>query len=91
VQSRSVTEITTAQAAFEEHLSLEPDDNDALMHVATVYGFQKRFDDAKRIVAELLAKYPTFSLKNTARTERYLEKEKVEKVVSVLREAGLLK
>lgn len=79
----------TAQAAFEEHLSLEPDDNDALMHVATVYGFQKRFDDAKRIVAELLAGYPTFSLKNIAHTERYLEKEKLEKVMSVLREAGL--
>jgi TolB-like protein/Tfp pilus assembly protein PilF len=79
----------TAQAAFEEHLSLDPDDNDALMHVATVYGFQNRFDDAKPIVAQLLAKYPTFSLRNIVRTERYIEKEKIDKVVSVLRQAGL--
>lgn len=79
----------TAQAGFEEQLQMYPDDNDALMHVATVYGFQKRFDDAVRIVSQLKAKHPAFSLRNVVRTERYAEKIKLDKVVSVLREAGL--
>ncbi len=79
----------TAQAAFEEQLQIYPDDVNSLMHVATVYGFQKRLDDANRIISEIKAKHPNYCLTDVRRTERYVEKEKIDMVVSVLREAGL--
>lgn len=79
----------TAQAAFEEQLQMYPDDVNSLMHVATVYGFQKRFADAQQIVSEMKAKHPSYRLSDVAHTERYAEKVKLDMVVSVLREAGL--
>jgi TolB-like protein/cytochrome c-type biogenesis protein CcmH/NrfG len=79
----------TAQAAFEEQLEKYPSDVNSLMHVATVYGFQKRFDDAKRVVTEIKAKHPAYRLTDVRRTERYNENEKIEMVVSMLRQAGL--
>lgn len=79
----------TAQAAFEEQLEAYPDDVNSMMHVATVYGFQKRIDDAKRVISEIKAKHPAYRVTEVMRTERYIEKIKIDKVVSVLREAGL--
>lgn len=82
-------DLVTAQKAAEENFRLEPDDEDAHMILATVYGFQLREDDAFRIVTELKKKFPAYSLRNIALSERYLEREKLDKVVAVLRRAGL--
>jgi TolB-like protein/cytochrome c-type biogenesis protein CcmH/NrfG len=79
----------TAQSALEEHLQLYPDDVNALFHVATIYGFQKRPDDAKRIVSEIRTKHPNYRLSDVMHTERYFEQAKIDMVVSVLRDAGL--
>jgi len=84
-----IGDLATAQEAAEENFRLEPDDEDAHMILATVYGFQRREDDAVRIVSELKKKFPAYSLRNIARSERYLEREKLDKVVAILRRAGL--
>ncbi len=79
----------TAQASFEEQLQMYPDDVNALMHVATVYGFQNRHDDAKRVVSLIRAKYPFYCLSDVRRTERYKEKEKIDRIIAALLRAGL--
>jgi TolB-like protein/cytochrome c-type biogenesis protein CcmH/NrfG len=79
----------TAQNAFAEQLQIYPDDADALMHAATAYGFQGRMDDARRVVSTLRTKQPTYCLKVVMRTERYKEREQIEKVIAILRDAGL--
>ena len=84
-----IGDLATAQEAAEENFRLEPDDEDAHMILATVYGFQRRENDASRIVSELRNKFPAYSLRNIAHSERYLEREKLDKVVTVLRRAGL--
>lgn len=86
-----INDYVTAQACFEEQLRMYPDDVNALMHVATVYGFQSRQDDAKRIVSEIRAKHPSYRISDVRHTERYKEVEKIDRVVGVLLKAGLPK
>ena len=59
------------------------------MILATVYGFQRREDDAIRIVSELKKKFLAYSLRNITLSERYLEREKLDKGIAGLRRAGL--
>jgi TolB-like protein/Tfp pilus assembly protein PilF len=84
-----IGDLAAAQEAAEENFRLEPDDQDAHMILATVYGFQRREDDAIRIISELKKKFPAYGLRNITLSERYLEREKLDKVIAVLRRAGL--
>ena len=82
-------DLDTAMAAAEEFRRLEPDDIDALVLLATVYGIHNHHEEAASTVAEIRAKYPSYCLQDTARTERYKEKDKLDKVLAALRRAGL--
>ena len=82
-------DLDTALAASLECYRLDPDDLDFLVLLATVYGIKGLRDDARRVVSDIKIKYPAHCLRVTSRTERYKEPAKLEKVLSVLREAGL--
>jgi adenylate cyclase len=82
-------DLATAQEAAEENFRLEPDDQDAHQILATVYGCQGNESEAARIVSGLKTKHPGYTLRNIALSERYVEREKLHKVVAVLRRAGL--
>ena len=57
--------------------------------MATIAGFQERDDDAVRMVSELRTRFPTFGIKDVILSERYKEREKLERMLEVLRRAGL--
>jgi TolB-like protein/Tfp pilus assembly protein PilF len=78
-----------AERAAEENFRLEPDDCDAHLVLASVYGVGQRQADAMRIVSEIKIKFPDFSIKNVMRSELYKEAEKLEMIVAALRQAGL--
>lgn len=78
-----------AEAAADENLRLFPDDPLAYMHLATVYGFQDRNEDAVRLVTILKRKFSDFNIRTVIYAERYREREKMDKVIGILRNAGL--
>jgi adenylate cyclase len=78
-----------AERAAEENSRLDPDDCDCSMLLASVYGIGNREADASRVVSEMRAKFPNFSIKNVILSERYKEVETRDKVLAVLRRAGL--
>jgi TolB-like protein len=82
-------DLSTAQAAAEEFQRIDPDDLDALVLLATVYGFKGMDEDAKRMVSIIRTKYPAYCLKDTVRTERYKVQAMQLKVVATLRNAGV--
>lgn len=78
-----------AEAAIEKELRTYPDDVDTLISTATIFGFQNRLDDAKRVVRHIRTRHPAYCLRDTMRTEHYKEKERLDKIIAVLREAGV--
>jgi hypothetical protein len=82
-------DLETAQAAAEEFQRLDPDDVDALVLLTTVYGIRGLSEEAASTAAEIRKKYPSYSLQDTARTERYREPEKLNTVLAALGRAGL--
>ena len=81
--------LATAQEAAEAHLKQEPDEPYSYLILATVYGFQQREDDAVRTISELKKRFPAFGIKEIMLSQRYKEREKLDRVVEVLRRAGL--
>ena len=82
-------DLAAAQAAAEAHLEQEPDDPYSYIMLATVYGFQHREEDAVRTISELRNKFPAFGMGDIILSQRYKEREKLDRVVEVLRRAGL--
>ena len=84
-----IGDLAGAVAAAEENFRLVPDDVEAHMHLATVYGFQLRNEDATRVITILKRKFPDYTIRNVMFSERYREREKLDQVIGVLRKAGL--
>jgi adenylate cyclase len=82
-------DLAGAEAAAEENLRLFPDDAISHMHLATVYGFQDRHEDAARLIDILKRKFSDYDIGTVIYSERYREREKLDKVIGVLRTAGL--
>lgn len=78
-----------AQAAAETYIRREPDEPYAYMNLATIYGFQGREADAARLVQQLKEKFPAFTIKDVILSQRYKERERLDRIVNVLRAAGL--
>jgi TolB-like protein/two-component SAPR family response regulator/lipoprotein NlpI len=78
-----------AQEAAETYMRREPDEPYAYMNLATVYGFQGREADASATVAQLRDKFPAFGIKNVILAERYKERDKLDRIVNVLKRAGM--
>ncbi len=81
--------LSTAQETAEEYLRIEPDEPYAYMCLAVVHGFLRRADEAARTVDQLRERVPAFGIKNVVRSQRYKEPEKLDRIVSILRAAGL--
>ncbi len=78
-----------AQEAAETYLQQQPDEPYAYVLVATINGLQQREEEATRVVAQLREKFPAFGIKNIILSQRYKEREKLDRVIGVLRRAGL--
>lgn len=78
-----------AERAAEQNFKRYPEDCVTSMVLASVYGIGNREADASRVVSEMMTKFPRFGIKNVILSERYKEVEKREKVLAVLRRAGL--
>jgi tetratricopeptide (TPR) repeat protein len=82
-------DMAAATNAAEENYRLEPDDADAHLVLASIYGLQGRTEDAAEVVADWLQKHPHFTTKHVMRSERYAIRSWQEQVVKALRAAGL--
>jgi adenylate cyclase len=75
--------------AARTYLRQEPEDVYAYMNLAIVCGFDRRDDEASELVSTVREKFPYFTLANVALSQRYREREKFDRVINVLRKAGL--
>jgi tetratricopeptide (TPR) repeat protein len=82
-------DLTAAQQAAEAYREAEPDDPFGYTNLATVYAFQRRDDDAAGIISELKKRFPEFGTPDIILSKRYKEREKLDRIVDVLRRAGL--
>ena len=82
-------DLVAAQEAAEAYREQEPDDPFGYTNLATVYAFQQREDDAAAVIAELRRRFPAFSMNDIILAKRYKEREKLDRVIAVLRRAGL--
>jgi Flp pilus assembly protein TadD len=82
-------DLAAAEAAAHAYLQQEPDDPFALTNLAIVYGFQQREDDAAELISKLKNKFPAFGMGDIILSNRYKEREKLDRVVDILRRAGL--
>ena len=78
-----------ALESAELYLQQEPDEPYGLVYLAVVYGFQEQTVKATAIVAQLKERFPSFGIKNVILSERYKDQEKLERIVNILRAAGL--
>lgn len=82
-------DLAAAEAAARSYFRQEPDDPYAYTSLATVYAFQQREDDAAGMISELKKRFPAFAMRDIVLSKRYKEREKLDRVVEVLRRAGL--
>ena len=78
-----------ALESAELYLQQEPDEPYGLMYLAVVCGFLEQNGRAKETVAQLKERFPAFGIKNVILSERYKEQEKLDRIVTILRTAGL--
>jgi TolB-like protein/two-component SAPR family response regulator/Tfp pilus assembly protein PilF len=79
----------TALESAELYLQQEPDEPYGLMYLAVVHGFQGQNGKAAATVALLKEKFPAFGIKNVLLSEHYKDREKLDRIVNILRAAGL--
>ena len=78
-----------AQQSAELYLQQEPDEPYGFMYLAVVYGFQEQNRKAAATMTLLKEKFPAFRIKNVLLSEHYKDREKLERILNVLRTAGL--
>jgi adenylate cyclase len=82
-------DLAAAREAAEVDIKLEPDDPYSYFALASVYAFQEREDDAARVVSELRKRFPAFGVRDLLLSERYKERDKLDRIIDALRQAGL--
>ncbi len=78
-----------AQGAAKAHLEREPDDPYSYANVATIFAFQGRDHDAVRTISELKSRFPAFGVQDIILSQRYKERDRLDRIVEALRKAGL--
>jgi tetratricopeptide (TPR) repeat protein len=81
--------LAAALESAELYLHQEPDEPYGLMYLAVVYGFLEQNGKARESVAQLKERFPAFSIRNVLLSERYKNQEQLDRILSVLRAAGL--
>jgi TolB-like protein len=80
--------LDAARDAAEAYLQQEPEPFGYIC-LATVYGFQERVDDATRAITELRKRFPAFRIADFAPSQHYKEPGRLDRVVGILRRAGM--
>jgi tetratricopeptide (TPR) repeat protein len=78
-----------ARELGELYLRQEPDEPMGYTHMATILAFQDRKKEGAQMIARLRERFPDFGITEMRLSQRYRDRARFEKVVSVLREAGL--
>jgi len=78
-----------AEAAAKLNVQQEPDDPYSYVNLTTALAFGGHGPKARKVMSELRAKFPGFGVKNIRLSERYKDGSMLDRVVAVLREAGL--
>jgi adenylate cyclase len=73
----------------EINFKLQPVEPLSYIVLASAYGFAGRHGDAQRAIADLHDKFPGYCMKDIRVSERYSHAQDLERVVDVLRRAGL--
>jgi adenylate cyclase len=81
--------VAQALDAARTYLRQEPEDVYAYMNLATVCGFDQQDHEAAQVISTSREKFPYFTLAHVALSQRYREREKLDRVMAVLRRAGL--
>jgi adenylate cyclase len=76
-------------AWFEKAIRQEPNSLLAHLHMAVVYSYSGRDEEARVEAAEVLRIYPKFSLENYAKRCTYKKKADCERLLGAMRNAGL--
>ncbi len=82
-------DFSAANDYAELYLQKEPDEPYGYVYMAVIQGFQNQMDNAAKTVARLKQVVPTFTIKNIILSQRYKERENLDRIVKILREAGL--
>jgi hypothetical protein len=82
-------DLVTAREAAEAYLRREPDEPYGYVNLALVHGFDGREANASRVISELRKKSPEFGIRDILFSQCYRQREKLDRVVEVLRRAGL--
>lgn len=72
-----------------DYVGKEPGDAFGQASLAVTLSTAGRSDDAKKIVTNLTLKFPTFSVQEYARPQRYKNRKHIEQLTQALRELGL--
>jgi tetratricopeptide (TPR) repeat protein len=81
--------VASAEAA-ERYRSLVPDDPYAYALLATIHAFAGREAEAAAMIRELRRRDPSFGVAHLRRSQHYKDPAKLDRVLEVLRRAGLL-
>jgi TolB-like protein/two-component SAPR family response regulator/cytochrome c-type biogenesis protein CcmH/NrfG len=81
--------LAAALESAELYLQQEPDEPYGFMYLSVVYGFLEQHGKTKETVAQLKERFPAFGIKNVLLSEHYKDREKLDRIVNILRTAGL--
>ncbi len=81
--------LVAALESAELYLQQEPDEPYGLMYLAVVYGFLEQNGKAKETVVQLKERFPAFGITNVLLSEHYKDQERLDRIVNILRAAGL--
>ncbi len=72
-----------------KYRALEPRDPYGYVNLATILTFMGDGGEATKVVSDLKAGFPAFSMRDVTRSQVYREPDKLDRVIAALREAGL--
>ncbi|MDJ0981680.1 MAG: adenylate/guanylate cyclase domain-containing protein [Kiloniellales bacterium] len=89
VAYRDCGEVELSIPAAKESLRLNPQNNDARLILCSDYKLTADHDQARRIADEIIASNPTFRLSDYAKSQPYKNPAALDRLMDILREAGL--
>ncbi len=89
VAYRDCGEVALSIPAAKESLRLNPRNNDARLILCSDYKLAADHDQARRVADEIIASAPTFRLSDYAKSQPYKNPAALDRLMDILREAGL--
>ena len=89
VAYRDCGDVELSIPAAKESLRLNPQNNDARLILCSDYKLAANHEQARRLADDIIASDPGFRLSNYAKSQPYRDPEPLDRLIDVLREAGL--